>query len=200
MPSKKRIRAKKTPRWMKSPRVKQFMRMTKGNGAGVVAALAICVLAAAMLIAGESSQQTNLASADASAQTAVAQAWAKNAAPAALSLSSPTDANDSMGDSAKATAGKSTPVTITGCLERADEAFRLKNTSGADAPKVRSWKSGFLKKGPASIDLVDASNRAKLRDHVGQRVSVTGTLVNREMQVRSMQRVGASCGTSRVKI
>jgi hypothetical protein len=84
-------------------------------------------------------------------------------------------------------------VTITGCLERTDETFRLKDTTGAGAPKARSWKSGFLKKGSASIDVVDASKRLNLRNHVGQRVSVTGTLVDREMHVRSVQRVSASC-------
>jgi hypothetical protein len=88
---------------------------------------------------------------------------------------------------------KPAPVTISGCLERSDETFRLKDTAGADAPKSRSWKSGFLKKGSASIAVVDASHRLKLPDHVGQRVSVTGSLVDREMQVRSLQRIAASC-------
>jgi hypothetical protein len=92
-------------------------------------------------------------------------------------------------------------VTITGCLERADETFRLKDTAGVDAPKSRSWKSGFLKKGSASIEVVDAANRLRLPDHVGRRVSVTGTLVDREMRVRSLQRVAASCTKSpRVRI
>src|SRR5437016_369288 len=80
-------------------------------------------------------------------------------------------------------------VTITGCLERNAEAFRLKDTAGASAPKARSWKSGFLKKGSATVAVIDAGNRVKLPTHVGQRVSVTGTLVDREMQVRSLQRV-----------
>ena len=96
-------------------------------------------------------------------------------------------------DDVKPSAPKAAPVTITGCLERNDETFRLKDTSGADAPKSRSWKSGFLKKGPKPIDVVDSSKRLKLGDHVGQRVSVTGTLVDREMQVRSVKRVAPSC-------
>jgi hypothetical protein len=85
------------------------------------------------------------------------------------------------------------PVTITGCLEQDDETFRLKNTTGADAPKARSWKSGFLKKNSASIEVVGAADRVKLTDHVGERVVVTGMLVDREMQVRSLRRVSASC-------
>jgi|SRR5262245_1447740 len=84
-------------------------------------------------------------------------------------------------------------VTITGCLERNDETFRLKDTSGDYAPKTRSWKTGFLKKGSATVDVVDAAKSAKLPSHVGQRVSVTGILNGREMQVRSLQRISASC-------
>jgi hypothetical protein len=96
----------------------------------------------------------------------------------------------------KAPAVESAAVTITGCLERDDDTFRLRDTAGADAPKLRSWKSGFLKKGSASIEVVDAANRLKLANHIGQRVSVTGMLANREMQARSLQRVGASCDQS----
>jgi len=84
-------------------------------------------------------------------------------------------------------------VTITGCLERDAESYRLKDTTGDGAPKARSWKSGFLKKGSATVDVVDAAKNTKLPSHVGERVSVTGVLNGREMQVRSLQRVSASC-------
>jgi hypothetical protein len=33
----------------------------------------------------------------------------------------------------------------------------------------------------------------KLTNHVGQRVSVTGTLSDGELQIRSMRRIAASC-------
>jgi hypothetical protein len=87
----------------------------------------------------------------------------------------------------------SASATITGCLEFSDQRFRLKDTSGADAPKSRSWKSGFLAKRSSPIDLVDVSNTLKLSTHVGQRVSATGTLVNREMRASSLQSVSSSC-------
>jgi len=87
----------------------------------------------------------------------------------------------------------SAPVTITGCLERDDETFRLKNTIGGDAPKARSWRSGFLKRRTAAVDLVDAAGRARLPNYVGQRVAATGLLVDREMQVHSLQRLATSC-------
>ena len=84
------------------------------------------------------------------------------------------------------------PVTITGCLELDNDTFRLKDTTGADAPKSRSWKSGFLKKGQAKIELV-AVPGTNLAGQVGRRVSVTGMLDDREMQVRSVRRLAASC-------
>ena len=91
----------------------------------------------------------------------------------------------------RATAVK--PVSVTGCLQRDSDGFVLKNTEGAAAPKARSWKSGFLKRSAASIDLLDAGNAAHLGSHVGQRVSVTGSLVDREMKVQSLHRIAAAC-------
>lgn len=84
-------------------------------------------------------------------------------------------------------------ATVEGCLERDDETYYLKNTSGASAPKARSWRLGFLVKRSPSIALVDGSGTLKLKDHVGQRVAATGTLVEREMHARALQRVAGSC-------
>ena len=63
-------------------------------------------------------------------------------------------------------------VTVTGCLEQNHDGFRLKDTSGTDAPKSRNWKTGFLTKHSRTITIVDSGNRLKLGSHVGQRVSV----------------------------
>lgn len=87
----------------------------------------------------------------------------------------------------------SAPVTITGCLERDEETIWLKDASGTDAPKSRSWRSGFLKKRSSPIELVDTADTLNLPNYVGQRVAATGMLLNREMRVRSLQRVAASC-------
>jgi hypothetical protein len=110
----------------------------------------------------------------------------------AASAAAPVDSGRP-GPAAKAPAAPQAPVTVTGCLERDADTFRLKNTTGADLPKARSWKSGFLKKGSATIQVVDAPNSVKLPDHVGQRVTVTGMLVDRSMKVRSLRRVAESC-------
>ena len=84
-------------------------------------------------------------------------------------------------------------VTIAGCLERGEGAFRLSDASGAEAPTSRSWKSGFLKKRPAQIELADAVGTLNLRSHVGRRVAATGTLIDREMRAHSLRLVG-TCG------
>jgi hypothetical protein len=93
-------------------------------------------------------------------------------------------------------------VTIEGCLERADDTFRLTDTAGTNAPTSRSWKSGFLKKRPSAIEVRDSVKRVNLASHVGQRVSVTGTLVDRQLRVGSLQPISLSCSTynSKVKI
>ena len=93
----------------------------------------------------------------------------------------------------KTVAPEPSAVTITGCLERDDETFRLKDGTGLEGRKSRSWKSGFLKKGSASVEVVDAAHRLHLTNHIGQRVSITGMLVDREMEGRTLRRVAASC-------
>lgn len=84
-------------------------------------------------------------------------------------------------------------VTITGCLANDEDTFLLKGTSGADAPKSRSWRSGFLKKRSSTIELFDATNALRLPSYVGQRVAATGMLINHEMRAQSLQRVAATC-------
>ena len=84
-------------------------------------------------------------------------------------------------------------VTVTGCLEEKNDAFRLKDTDGADAPKSRSWKTLGLKKHASSLTLVDTTKRLKLGSHVGERVSVTGALNEKELDLKSMKAVSPSC-------
>jgi len=84
-------------------------------------------------------------------------------------------------------------VTIQGCLQPGDDTFWLKDTSGADVQKSRSWRSGFLKKRSAPLEIVDAAGALKLSKHVGQRVSASGTVSDRRMRAYSLQRVASSC-------
>ena len=81
--------------------------------------------------------------------------------------------------------------TIIGCLEQQGDRFRLTDANGTDAPKSRSWRFGFLKRGPDAIDLVDAGTTSAA--HVGTRVRVSGILEGHRMHVRSLIRVADSC-------
>ena len=84
-------------------------------------------------------------------------------------------------------------ATIEGCLVADANQFQLKNTSGEDAPKGRSWKSGFLHRSSKTIDVSDQSHRLNLARHVGERVTITGLLDDRELQGTSLKRVAGSC-------
>ena len=95
--------------------------------------------------------------------------------------------------SARGNAAALTAVTVTGCLEQNHDGFRLKDTSGTDAPKSRSWKTLGLTKHPKTIAIVDSGNKLKLGSHVGERVSVTGVMADNDMQGRSLKSVSKSC-------
>ncbi|HEX7793216.1 MAG TPA: hypothetical protein VF456_02640 [Vicinamibacterales bacterium] len=117
-------------------------------------------------------------------------ATAARVAPAATAN---TVADASSGATSNATAPD--PVTISGCLEMSiDRAhFRLADTEGANAPKARSWRTGFLKKEATPVDLLELGDPATARKYVGQRVTATGVVENREMRVQSMRPSGNGC-------
>jgi hypothetical protein len=199
MPLNKSVRSKTSTRAKKSPRTK-----AKGGtvGAGVILIALMSVAVVAVLVAARESSDGPRIETDAQPQIGAEKSAATRSSASKFSavvpMATPTTgvvmADDLDVDSAPAgPARKSPPVTVAGCLERTDNAFRLTETTGADAPKSRSWKSGFLKKGSASIDLVESGNGLKLRDHVGRRVSVTGALADRQMRVQSVRRVAAAC-------
>jgi len=84
-------------------------------------------------------------------------------------------------------------ASIEGCLVQEADQFQLKNTSGEDAPRGRSWKSGFLHKSAKSVDVLDQTHRLNLARHVGERVTITGILDDRELQGTSLKRIAESC-------
>ncbi len=95
-----------------------------------------------------------------------------------------------------AAAQKPKTVTLTGCVKSSERnTFVLTKVEGNDAPKARGWKTGYLLKRPAHVDVVPAASSVRLREHVGRRVSVTGTLERKErsqLRARSI-RVLSSC-------
>jgi hypothetical protein len=168
-------------------RLKKSGYSKKAVGAG--AAVMVCVATAAMLIAARHSPAPVATAAEAHQQRGVmADLSLKND----LSLKK-VSVDTPAGTSGDKAAVQPSAVTITGCLVRDDEQIRLKNTTGADAPKSRSWKSGFLKKGSASIDVVEAPASLQLPSHIGERVTVSGMLADREMHVRSLRKAAGSC-------
>jgi hypothetical protein len=168
---------------------KKSMRFT-GNRTAAIGLIVVCIVGTAILIAMRSSESTSAATA-APAST-LAPSAPTDAGPARAERAAAPAARAQSGDAVKA-AQNAEPVTIEGCLVQDNEAFRLKNTGGEDAPKGRSWKSGFLKKSSKTIELVDARHRMNLARHVGERVSVTGMLEERELQGTSIKRLAESC-------
>ena len=134
------------------------VKLTKAMGAGLAFA-AVVVVAGVVMFAGRDSGERAEAAAVAAPEEAFAPppsasdpiraiagvpAKTRKPAPKARTEDAPKSA-----DVPKTAADLPDAVVIEGCLEQNGEAFRLKNTTGEDAPKSRSWKSGFLKKGPA---------------------------------------------------
>ncbi len=205
MPAKKPVRSTTsenpaTPQPPIAEAGKSSVPATRTTTASVFVLVAVCVIVAAVVMAvRDGSEPVEVAAADAKVAAASSSAAQPNA-PASPKVKTPAktavDAS-AAAPSASAVPGSSSAlsatVTVAGCLERSDKGFRLKNTSGADAPKSRSWKTGFFTKRSASIDLSDQRGSAYLAEHLGERVSVTGALIDREIIVHSLRSVSASC-------
>ena len=94
------------------------------------------------------------------------------------------------------TAAAYAPVTtITGCLEVSvdGDRFRLADTEGTNAPKARSWRTGFLKKRPVAVEIVGNPEALALRQQVGKRIAATGVQTSRELEISSLRVVSPSC-------
>ena len=189
MPVKKPVRTRKTSSATTAPSKAPRARKSADGRAtwivGAVALLFVSVAAAAMFASREPSPSPDATMADARERTP-----APSPAPMRKTALKDAAAPEAEPPSSGRVSGA---VEITGCVQRSDSRFILKDTDGAAAPKARSWKSGFVKKSPASLELNDSGNAAHLSDHVGQRVSVMGTLIDRQMLVQSLRRVAPSC-------
>lgn len=160
-----------------------------------VAAVSVVVLLAVgaiIVVAQKATPATSASPAKAVTVTAKAPApAAKSTAATTAKSGAPAKAKTANGAGSAQAAPEI--VTITGCLEQKEDGFRLKDTGGTDAPKSRSWKTLGLTKHASTISLVDTSKRMKLGSHVGERVSVTGALVDKELQGKSLKSLTPSC-------
>lgn len=107
-------------------------------------------------------------------------------------------ASESSAPAARASVSTSTgiaPVTLTGCLEVSEDQdeFRLTDVDGANAPRSRSWRTGFLKKRPAAVAIVEPADSLALQTHVGRRVTATGLLTSNDLKVSALRAVGPPC-------
>jgi hypothetical protein len=184
-------------------RGKKPIGLTSAIGPKATTALVVCVIAGGLMVAAQ--QQEDARKKTPPPTSFVEMAPLPGAKTAATSnktvAASASPAASPVASAASTTAvappaSKGARATVVGCLEEDGAAFKLTGTTGADAPKARSWKSGFLKKGSAPVKLVGSSNALNLAGNLGRRVSVSGTLANREMQAHTMQRVSGSCNAN----
>ena len=136
MPVKKPVRAKK------APRAKRPIGLTSAIGPKATTMVVILVMAGGIMVAARQQQ--------AKAKEALSEAVRADAVltpePAAKKKSTVPAASASRSNAVTpapdaAAGARTAPVTVTGCLERTDAGFRMKDTAGAEAPKSRSWKS-----------------------------------------------------------
>jgi hypothetical protein len=163
-------------------------------GIAQVAAVSVVVLLAVGAIIVVAQKATPAATASpAKAATVASAAPATSAKSSSVTAKKGTPAKGKTANGTGSAQAAPEIVTITGCLEQREDGFRLKDTGGTDAPKSRSWKTLGLTKHASTVALVDTSNRMKLANHVGERVSVTGPLVDKELQGRSLKSLTPSC-------
>ncbi len=181
------MRIKQAPRARKAKRAKTAkkksrIQITRTVAMGIAGIAGIVFVAAAAMTSARTPQPAPAARTSARSDAQLPVEYSADATP----IEAPHAAAEASGD-------QSSPVTIVGCVQRDDAGFRLVDTAGDNAPRARSWKSGFLKKRSAPVDLVGSPSKVRLPNFVGQRVSVTGTLDNRELQIQSLRRVAPSC-------
>ena len=189
MPAKKTL--------TKKPLGKRPVGLTSAIGPKATTILVICVMASAMAVAARQREQAAKAKASDElmmmaadgAPSVVAAPAKKTARTRAVVPAMSTATTGTIEPAVMKTSG----VTLTGCLERTDDGFRLTDTEGENAPKSRSWKSGFLKKGSAAISVSDPSKSLRLANQVGHRVTISGTLMNRDLRAAAIHQSAGVC-------
>jgi len=209
MPVKKSIRRKKstvrnsftwTSTWTNKPvawtrtSIARLTELATSMDRSMVAAVLLTgAIVVALMLAGYRTTPPAVATAGEQPDTSIVTGDAVGAPPIVAEQSNTPAVSESRLSSTTDAVATPQIVTIAGCLAQDGESFRLKDTSGSDAPRSRSWKSGFLKRSNKTIDLVDARHRLNLASHVGERVSVSGMLAERELQGASIKRLATSC-------
>jgi hypothetical protein len=149
-------------------------------GIGLLAATVVAMLVVIAIVAAMSNRSTPAKRESAPSKTI--QASASYEPLAVASKPSSTDAKP---------AADSTYV---GCLRSEGDGQKLVLTEvgGKDVPQSRNWKTMFVTKKSAKLEVRPAGTLS-LRQHVGQTVQVSGRRVDDRIAARSVKVVGATC-------
>ena len=147
--------------------------MTRRMTVAGTAALAILLATVQIDTSAQSKTPAKAPATAAPAKPAPAKAAPAKAAPAKAVAAKPVPAKVAAAPVAVVPVDPNT-VTMIGCLESDGSNYRLADVQGNQAPKGRSWKTGFIGKKTKNIDLVGAPASLKLQDHIGHKVSVSG--------------------------
>jgi hypothetical protein len=152
-------------------------------GIGVLTATVVAMLAVIAIVAAMSNRSTPAKRESGPSKTIQASASYEPLAVAVASKKpSSTDAKP---------AADSTYV---GCLRSEGDGQKLVLTEvgGKDVPQSRNWKTMFVTKKSAKLEVRPAGTLA-LRQHVGQTVQVRGSRVDGRIAARSVKVVGTTC-------
>ncbi|HEY7172837.1 MAG TPA: hypothetical protein VH417_18420 [Vicinamibacterales bacterium] len=82
---------------------------------------------------------------------------------------------------------------LTGCLENDGDHFKLTNLPEGQAPKARTWKTAYVTKSTKDVEVTGAAS-LKLKDHIGHKVTITGTRDgDTHVKATSVKMVAKSC-------
>jgi hypothetical protein len=85
-------------------------------------------------------------------------------------------------------------VSMTGCLRADGGKYMLTHLQGDQAPRARSWKTGFIVKTTKNVVVSAPKNGVKLQDHIGRQVTIVGMSDgDTHLTARSIKRIAASC-------
>jgi hypothetical protein len=100
------------------------------------------------------------------------------------------------GDTAKTTTTAKTQqeATLTGCLRADGTKYMLTDIQGKQAPKGRSWKTGFIAKTAKNVEVTGTSTTLRLKEQVGHKITVVGLKDgDSHLKARTVRQVPGIC-------
>lgn len=95
---------------------------------------------------------------------------------------------------ATTTAKTQQEATLTGCLRADGTKYMLTDIQGKQAPKGRSWKTGFIAKTAKDVEVTGASTTLRLKEQVGHKITVVGLKDgDSHLKARTVRQVPGIC-------